>query len=506
MSALMASIVGASRALVVPAAVATFEPLATSVLTGDGRREIVARLQQGDVTDFALLEVGDDLVRVVVCGDVEAVDHRGTVVRVLPASISSLGEADVANGPVTIRAAGRSVMVWTPADRPVAADDALGEPSEGVMDDGAPVSATAPSSAPGVVGRAMADQTPPAPPTGVVDQVTPERTAVEPAGPPPSHRDVTFVRPSRHDDQAVDVDATVQERPSARTEDVQEIEHIELRPGPSPEAVTFGTDDASAPPPMQQPDGATPPADGTGLITSVPGMGAVGRAAATPSSAARSSGRASGVRTTPPPPPPAASLDGSAAVAPPVPGAERGESDGHTVVAGGALRAQVAAARPPGRGADQGLASLVCASGHANPPATPSCRSCGTALGGRALQYLLRPVIARLEFDGGLVAPVDVDKTQVIGRRPTARGDQHGLQPGLVTVPDGDREVSSSHLELRVHDWSLDVVDLRSTNGTWIQPPGGEERRMRPEEPEVVSIGTRLRLGDVASFTVVAPR
>jgi hypothetical protein len=147
------------------------------------------------------------------------------------------------------------------------------------------------------------------------------------------------------------------------------------------------------------------------------------------------------------------------------------------------------------------LPALVCSRGHASPPEAERCRVCGEDLSGAERQWVDRPVIGRLRFDGP-PGVVDVRGPMVIGRAPRVDKVSGDAVPDLVTVPDGD--VSRSHLRVAVEGWHVMVVDLGTTNGTVVQDPSGESRRLRPDEEKMIVPGCRVVLADTTAFVFEA--
>ena len=95
---------------------------------------------------------------------------------------------------------------------------------------------------------------------------------------------------------------------------------------------------------------------------------------------------------------------------------------------------------------------------------------------------------------GGTV--VFLDRAAYIGRNPTRpRVLRDGL-PRLVQVPSAGKEVSSTHVEVRQRGASVVVTDLRSTNGTIVNIPGGTPTKLRQGESMVVTPGTLIDIGD----------
>ena len=140
--------------------------------------------------------------------------------------------------------------------------------------------------------------------------------------------------------------------------------------------------------------------------------------------------------------------------------------------------------------------------GHANPPTADTCRLCHSPVTDRSVLNVPRPVLARLVFESGLI--VDVDRPQVIGRKPTAPSDAVEL-PNLITVPSPDSDISRCHTAVRLEGWDLLVEDLGSTNGTEVKLPPGVLHRIREHDPVLVVVGTEVTMAGVVRFRVEAP-
>ena len=113
-----------------------------------------------------------------------------------------------------------------------------------------------------------------------------------------------------------------------------------------------------------------------------------------------------------------------------------------------------------------------------------------------------RPVLARLVFDSGLV--IDVDRPQLIGRRPTAPPEADEI-PNLVTIPSPDSDISRAHTGVRIEGWEVLVEDAGSTNGTEVRLPAREAVRLREHEPLLVVPGTEVTLAGTVRFRVERP-
>lgn len=185
--------------------------------------------------------------------------------------------------------------------------------------------------------------------------------------------------------------------------------------------------------------------------------------------------------------------------------ADDGDHDGHTISLS-ALRATgsgpvaVNAASMPGTSPP--VHAVRCPSGHLNPPHAGSCRSCGATIEDQEHVTVPRPVLGRLEFADGRV--VEVSRPLLIGRAPRAEGALGGEPPELVAVPSPSKEVSGTHVEIRLEGWQVLVVDRHSTNGTVIVLPGRDPMRLRPDEPFPITPGTSVSLADEVELTFEA--
>lgn len=166
-------------------------------------------------------------------------------------------------------------------------------------------------------------------------------------------------------------------------------------------------------------------------------------------------------------------------------------------------------ARAPAGGAGQGvsveprvgwLPSVVCDGGHANPPESERCRVCGADLAAAEHRWVERPAIGQLRFAG----PPDVvpltGRTVVIGRAPRVDGVSGDAVPDLVVIPNAGVDISRSHVRIDVEGWHVMVVDLHARNGTIVVDPRGESRRLHPGEEKMIVPGTRVVLSDDVQF------
>lgn len=108
----------------------------------------------------------------------------------------------------------------------------------------------------------------------------------------------------------------------------------------------------------------------------------------------------------------------------------------------------------------------------------------------------------RARLANGTEVPIDVPV--YVGRKPSIPRIHVGPAPRLVTMPSPGREISATHLELRVVGGSLVASDMWSTNGTVVTLPGAPPRTLLRGESAVVVAGTRIDLGEDAVIDVLA--
>lgn len=65
----------------------------------------------------------------------------------------------------------------------------------------------------------------------------------------------------------------------------------------------------------------------------------------------------------------------------------------------------------------------------------------------------------------------------------------------LVSLDDSTRSVSKTHLAVSIRGTDIWIADMHSTNGTFVEGPSGEARRVPPGEWTKVDTGTGVRLG-----------
>ncbi|MEO8263688.1 MAG: FHA domain-containing protein [Pseudolysinimonas sp.] len=109
----------------------------------------------------------------------------------------------------------------------------------------------------------------------------------------------------------------------------------------------------------------------------------------------------------------------------------------------------------------------------------------------------------RLKMADGVV--VNLDLTVYLGRRPSVPRVASDRRVRLVAVPSAEKEVSATHLELRLTGDAVVATDMRSTNGSTVIVPGSKPRTLLRGESAVVTPGTLIDLGDGNLLEVLSP-
>jgi hypothetical protein len=139
---------------------------------------------------------------------------------------------------------------------------------------------------------------------------------------------------------------------------------------------------------------------------------------------------------------------------------------------------------------------LLCPQGHLNDPSTQSCATCGDALGNQpsSLREGPRPPLGVLTLDDGTVFVLDTG--YVLGREPQHDSEVVSGYARPLKIADAEGVVSRRHLRVALVGWDIQVVDLGSANGTYVQHPGDTQlQRLEAQRPVVVKHGTQVTMG-----------
>ena len=136
---------------------------------------------------------------------------------------------------------------------------------------------------------------------------------------------------------------------------------------------------------------------------------------------------------------------------------------------------------------------IVCSRQHFNNPAAAFCMVCGISM--VQLTHNLvpgpRPTLGFVVFDDG--STFGLDRNYVVGREPGEVTDPH-TDP--LTVQDNNETLSRRHAEIRLIEWLVHIVDLSSTNGTFIWDAQYERwNQITPNQAVPLSPGDTVALG-----------
>lgn len=112
---------------------------------------------------------------------------------------------------------------------------------------------------------------------------------------------------------------------------------------------------------------------------------------------------------------------------------------------------------------------ILCTRGHFNNPRSAYCMVCGISMLHLTPNPVTRPrpTLGFIVFDDG--SSFGLDRSYVIGREPTHSDTSPDAPPSeLLVIHDNNDTLSRTHAELRLTNWRVEVIDLGSTNGTYI--------------------------------------
>ena len=136
---------------------------------------------------------------------------------------------------------------------------------------------------------------------------------------------------------------------------------------------------------------------------------------------------------------------------------------------------------------------IVCSRDHFNNPAAAFCMVCGISMVHVTHNLVpgTRPTLGFVVFDDG--STFGLDRSYLVGREPGETGDRHTAP---LTIPDNNETLSRRHAEIRLIDWVVHVVDLGSTNGTFIWDLTYERwNQIGPNQPVALAPGDTVALG-----------
>ncbi len=136
---------------------------------------------------------------------------------------------------------------------------------------------------------------------------------------------------------------------------------------------------------------------------------------------------------------------------------------------------------------------IVCSREHFNNPAAAFCMVCGISMV-HVTHNLVpgsRPTLGFVVFDDG--STFGLDRNYVVGREP---GEITAPHTAPLTVQDNNETLSRRHAEIRLIEWLVHIVDLNSTNGTFIWDAQYERwNQITPNQAVPLSPGDTVALG-----------
>lgn len=178
---------------------------------------------------------------------------------------------------------------------------------------------------------------------------------------------------------------------------------------------------------------------------------------------------------------------------------DRGIVEGGGAIVGGSGSgpAQSAAGTADG---DVAAAPVVdgveCPSGHFNHPFALACSVCGTSLVANTRRATRgpRPSLGTVALEDGSRYPLVHD--YVIGREPAHDPSVASGQSRPLAVEDPEHLVSRVHAEIRLVDWTVEIVDRGSSNGVHILTPESSDwHRVDADAAVAISPGTQIQIG-----------
>lgn len=109
----------------------------------------------------------------------------------------------------------------------------------------------------------------------------------------------------------------------------------------------------------------------------------------------------------------------------------------------------------------------------------------------------------RVRMADGVVVALDL--TVYLGRAPSVPRIAIDKKVRLVAVPSAGKQVSATHLELRMSGDAVVATDMLSTNGSIVTVPGSVPHTLLRGESAVVTPGTLIDLGDGNVLELLSP-
>jgi hypothetical protein len=144
------------------------------------------------------------------------------------------------------------------------------------------------------------------------------------------------------------------------------------------------------------------------------------------------------------------------------------------------------------------VTAVFCGRGHPSPVTAMRCRACAEEITDRRSYEIARPSLGSLRLSNGEL--IALDRGVILGRAPNSSTVGSRSTPNQVRLPGPDRDLSRNHVEIRLDGWRVLVVDLNSTNGTYVAPDGLCFTKVPPQTEVEIDPGTVVSLSDITSF------
>ncbi len=136
---------------------------------------------------------------------------------------------------------------------------------------------------------------------------------------------------------------------------------------------------------------------------------------------------------------------------------------------------------------------ILCSREHFNNPGAAYCMVCGISM--LHLTHNLvrgpRPTLGFIVFDDG--STFGLDRSYVVGREPSPLADSPAER---LVLHDNNETLSRTHAELRLADWNVQLVDMKSTNGTYVWDRAFERwNQLAAGQPIELASGETVALG-----------
>jgi hypothetical protein len=139
---------------------------------------------------------------------------------------------------------------------------------------------------------------------------------------------------------------------------------------------------------------------------------------------------------------------------------------------------------------------IVCSRGHFNDPTSIYCATCGISMVHQTHNLVPgpRPPLGVVVLDDGSVYPLKDD--YVLGREPENAEDVLAGRALPLPLEDPEAAVSRVHAKIVLQGWDVRIVDVHSSNGTYVAKPGDAGwTRLPADEPTTILPGTRVTMG-----------